>query len=104
LPAYLKGFDVALLPSVLNDYTRGMFPLKFFEYLGAGCPVVATALPALHGFRDVAHLAATPADFIAGVERALRGEGPTLASRVAVAREHTYERRTALMMELLEAR
>src|SRR5690606_8984533 len=36
LPAYLKGFDVAILPSPINAYTRGMFPMKFFEYLAAG--------------------------------------------------------------------
>jgi len=96
LPAYLKGFDVALLPS-------GMFPMKFFEYLAAGCPVVSTRLPALRAFRHVADLAGTPAEFVAAVERAVRGEGPPLAERLAVAREHTYERRTTRMMQLVEA-
>lgn len=104
LPAYLKGFDVALLPSVINGYTLGMFPMKFFEYLGAGCPVVATALPSLAEFGHVAALAASPAQFVAAVERTLRGEAPPLERRLEVAREHTYERRTARMMELLEAR
>lgn len=104
LPAYLKGFDVALLPSVINGYTLGMFPMKFFEYLGAGCPVVATALPSLAEFGHVAEMAVSPAQFVAAVERALRGEAPSLDRRLAVAREHTYERRTARMMELLEAR
>jgi hypothetical protein len=50
-----------------------MFPMKFFEYLAAGCPIVSTALPALRAY---AH----------------------------VAREHTYQRRTTRMLELLEAR
>jgi glycosyltransferase involved in cell wall biosynthesis len=104
LPAYLKGFDVAILPAAMNDYTRSMFPMKFFEYLAAGCPVVSTALPALRAFADVAYLAATHADFVVGVEKALRGNAPALATRLAVAREHTYERRTARMMDLLEAR
>ena len=104
LPHYLKGFAVAILPSARNDYTHGMFPMKFFEYLAAGCPVVATTLPALQAFGDIACLAETHGDFIAGVERAVQGEGPPLASRLAVAREHTYERRTGLMMQLVEAR
>jgi glycosyltransferase involved in cell wall biosynthesis len=103
LPAYLKGFDVAVLPSALNDYTSGMFPMKFFEYLAAGCPVVATALPALQAFGAVACLAETTVGFIAGVEKAVRGECSPLAARLAVAREHTYERRTGLMMQLVEA-
>jgi glycosyltransferase involved in cell wall biosynthesis len=104
LPAYLKGFDVALLPSVMNRYTRGMFPMKFFEYLGAGCPVVGTQLPALRAFRDVADLAGTPAEFVAAVERVAHGQAPPLEERLAVAREHTYERRTMRMMQLVEAR
>jgi glycosyltransferase involved in cell wall biosynthesis len=104
LPAYMKGFDAAILPCALNSYTRGMFPMKFFEYLAAGCPVVSTALPALRGFAHVACLAESTSEFVAGLERALRGQGPSLSARLAVAREHTYERRTARMMQLLEAR
>ena len=47
LPSYLRGFDLALLPCPMNAYTRSMFQMKFFEYLAAGLPVVATDLPAL---------------------------------------------------------
>jgi glycosyltransferase involved in cell wall biosynthesis len=104
LPAYLKGFDAAVLPSALNDYTRGMFPMKFFEYLAAGCPIVSTPLPALRAYTHVASFAATHDEFVAALEAALRGGGPTLDARLAVAREHTYERRTERMLELLEAR
>jgi glycosyltransferase involved in cell wall biosynthesis len=103
LPAYLKGFDVAMLPSARNEYTRSMFPMKFFEYLAAGCPVVSTDLPALGAFSSVAHLARDSDEFIASVARALRGDCAPLPDRLAAAREHTYERRTASMMALLEA-
>jgi glycosyltransferase involved in cell wall biosynthesis len=44
LPDYLKGIDVGLLPTLINDYTRSMFPMKYYEYLAAGVPVVATPL------------------------------------------------------------
>lgn len=33
LPDYLRGMDVALLPTLINDYTRAMFPMKYFEWL-----------------------------------------------------------------------
>jgi glycosyltransferase involved in cell wall biosynthesis len=45
LPDYLRGMQVGLLPSLINDYTRGMFPMKYFEFLASGLPVVSTPLP-----------------------------------------------------------
>lgn len=103
LPACLKAFDVAILPCVLNEYTRSMFPMKFFEYLAAGCPVVSTNLAALQPYRAVAYLADGHDDFIRGVEQVLRGESPPLEDRLAIAQEQTYERRTARMLALINA-
>ena len=103
LPAYLKGFDVAILPSMINEYTRGMFPMKFFEYLAAGRPVVSTRLHALQAYGHVACLAEDHDGFIAGVEAALRGDAPALEVRLDAARDQTYERRTARMMALIGA-
>ena len=45
LPAFCAGFDVAILPFVDDALTRAASPLKVREYLAAGVPVVATALP-----------------------------------------------------------
>ena len=50
LPAWLAHADVALLPLQENTYTQHMFPMKFFEYLAAGRPVVATRIPALRPY------------------------------------------------------
>ncbi len=104
LPNYLKGMDVAILPSNINDYTRSMFPMKFFEYLAAGRPVVATSLPALVDYHQAALFADTPADFAAAIARSLDGQGPALDRRLAAAREQTYEIRTEKMMVLVAAR
>ena len=99
LPAYLKGIDVAILPSALNDYTRSMFPMKFFEYLAAGRPVVATALPALAQHHHVASITDGPEAFEAALAAALAGQGPDLEARLAAAREQTYEIRTGRMLD-----
>ncbi len=71
LPGYLRGIDVALLPQLINDYTRAMFPLKYFEYLAAGCPVVATPLPALAEFTALHRQAIGPDSFIDTIASAL---------------------------------
>lgn len=104
LPRYLKAMDVAILPSNINDYTRSMFPMKFFEYLAAGRPVVATSLPALADYHHAARFADTPADFVAAIASSLDGTAPDLATRLTAARDQTYEIRTAKMMALVARR
>jgi glycosyltransferase involved in cell wall biosynthesis len=101
LPACMKGFDVAILPCMLNEYTRSMFPMKFFEYLAAGLPVVSTALHALQGHKDVACIANGHDEFIAGIEAALRNEVAPLERRLDLALDQTYERRTEKMLRLI---
>jgi UDP-galactopyranose mutase len=49
LPAYLSGWDAAIMPFARNDATRFISPTKTLEYLAAGKPVVSTAI------RDVVH-------------------------------------------------
>lgn len=104
LPAYLKGFDVAIQPNLINEYTSSMFPMKFFEYLAAGRPVVSTELPALDGYQDVASFVSDRDGFIAAIEGALRGEGPHLDARLEAARLQTYDRRTTKMLDIIERR
>ena len=102
LPSYLKGVDVAILPSALNEYTRSMFPMKFFEYLAAGCPVVSTDLDALRDFAHVAVIAKNDDEFVAAIDDTLAGQYPSLDLRIAAAREHSYEVRTSRMLRLLD--
>lgn len=71
LPDYLRGIDVALLPLLLNDHTCAVFPMKFFEYLAAGRPIVATRLPALADFSDYCRLTDGAAAFIAAATETL---------------------------------
>ncbi|WP_114647869.1 glycosyltransferase [Zhengella mangrovi] len=45
LPIHSAWFDVAIIPFVINDITLSTSPLKLFEYLAQGHPVVSTPLP-----------------------------------------------------------
>jgi glycosyltransferase involved in cell wall biosynthesis len=101
LPAYLKAFDVAILPSALNDYTKAMFPMKFFEYLAAGLPVVSTPLPALAEYGSVATFCGDSASFVEAIERDLRDPNANATSRQNAARENTYASRTKRMLDIL---
>ncbi len=100
LPSWLKGLDLGLLPLRQTPYTRAMFPMKFFEYLAAGLPVVATAIDALQPFGDLALLCPpTPEAFATAIAAALRGDGPGRPERLAGAAAHTYRGRTEAMLQ-----
>lgn len=98
LPAYLKGVQVAILANRVNDYTKSMFPMKFFEYLAAGRPVVSGPLNALEGYSDIALFASGVGDYVEAIEATLLGHTASLEQRLAIARENTYAARTAKMM------
>jgi len=72
LPQYLQAFDLALLPCPINDYTRSMFPMKFFEYIAAGLPVIATLLPALEEYGHLVRLCDSHTAFLEAVDIALQ--------------------------------
>ena len=93
LPEVLRGADVALVPYAINDLTRSVFPMKVYEYLAAGLPVVTTPLPALAEITGVVVAADAPAT-IAAVERALAEDGPAARrARSAAVREHSWDAR-----------
>lgn len=103
LPSYLSQVDVGLLPLRHNDYTRHMFPMKFFEYLAAGTPVVATAIPSLRAQADVAALCEPdPEEFQRAIALVLAGHVAPLQKRLERASQHTYRTRTSAMVSLLE--
>lgn len=101
LPAHLKGVDVAMIPATLNPYTESMFPMKFYEYLAAGKPVVCTDLPALREVADATYLAKGAADFVTGIEKALAGELDPDGLGERLARSNTYTTRTRAMLDIL---
>jgi UDP-galactopyranose mutase len=74
LPAYLAGWDVALLPFALNDATRFISPTKTPEYLAAGKPVVSTPIADVvrpYGDEGLVRIAATVDEFVAAVDASL---------------------------------
>ncbi|MBA2379818.1 MAG: glycosyltransferase [Blastocatellia bacterium] len=70
LPAYCKGFDVALNPFVLNELTLAANPLKVREYLAAGLMTVSTDIPEVHQLKDCL-VGTDHADFVEKIGAAL---------------------------------
>jgi glycosyltransferase involved in cell wall biosynthesis len=98
LPNYLKAFDVVVIPSPLNDYTRAMFPMKFFEYLAAGKVIVSTDLPSLKEFQSAFLLANTPKEMVTQIEYVLQGKVGYSPKMAALAQENTWTIRLQRML------
>jgi UDP-galactopyranose mutase len=90
LPAYLGGWDVALMPFAINDSTRFISPTKTPEYLAGGRPVVSTPIVDVvrhYGDLEAVKIAGTAEEFIAACGEALalsRVKGPWLKEVDAV--------------------
>jgi glycosyltransferase involved in cell wall biosynthesis len=97
---------VGLIPYALNDYTRGVSPLKCYEYLASGLAVVSTPLPEIALLAESSpHVTAVHADQIP--ERVLavldRPTDAEVADRVAAASDNGWEGRGRVLRELLRA-
>jgi UDP-galactopyranose mutase len=106
LPAYLAGWDVALLPFALNEATRFISPTKTPEYLAAGRPVVSTPIRDVvrpYGEEGIVRIADTVEDFAAAIEEAMREDGEERRRRVdAALTESSWDYTWADMAELVE--
>jgi glycosyltransferase involved in cell wall biosynthesis len=93
LPAVLRGADVGLIPYALNDLTTSIFPMKVYEYLAAGLPVVATPLPSLEGQEGI-EFADGADSMVASIEVALEERGSEArVRRSQLAEGHSWDQR-----------
>jgi len=94
MPEYLYHFDACILPFKLNPITEATDPVKLYEYLSGGKPVVSVALPELTPYRDCLYIAANEDDFVAKLDAALTEDDRELiARRREVAHQHTWQDR-----------
>jgi glycosyltransferase involved in cell wall biosynthesis len=114
LPAYLSGWDVALMPFAMNESTQFISPTKTPEYLSGGKPVVSTPVRDVvrtYGHLEGVHIAHDADGFVRCCELALeqsRGEGDWLAEAdlllSATSWETTQARMSGLIAEVLGER
>jgi len=113
LPAYLSGWDVALMPFAINESTEFISPTKTPEYLAGGKPVVSTPVTDVirhYGALEGVKIADGPDAFVAACEQALalKGGGSWMAEvdqmLSALSWDETFRRMDGLIAMAIEAR
>lgn len=99
---YIVALDVGLLPYELNVETENISPLKMYEYLAAGLPVVSTAIPAAVRHSGMVSVAGDIAEFEQACHQALTDECPRrLQDRLEFARQNTWDRRVEEVTDII---
>jgi len=101
LPDYLCRLDVGVIPSLLNEYTKSMFPMKYFEYLAGGVPVVSTPLEFTKTYNDGLLVAENPSGFEVAIEAQIKRGRLSKSESEKMVAENTWEGRQRKMMHII---
>jgi glycosyltransferase involved in cell wall biosynthesis len=104
LPEYLRGIAVGTLPNLINEYTRSMFPMKYYEYLAAGIPVVTTPLEFARRHGQGLEVGTNAQTFAQAIERQLARGRLTDAEALDFVGDNTWKHRTVKMLECIGVR
>jgi len=94
VPLYEKGFDLCLVLWQVNAWTRELQPIKIFEYLATGRPIVSMRLPELVDLAAAIRFADSTDDFLAACSSALEArESVAESGQLALAETYSWENR-----------
>ena len=111
LPGFLNAMTLNLVPYVLNEMTRYISPLKVYEYLAVGKPVVSVDLPEVRRLSDCVTVVPTAFGeanlraqaFANGIQHAMNSNTPKMErKRRKAAWRHTWDERVNIMWQAVE--
>jgi len=100
IPGVLSQFDVCILPNLLNEHTAGNDPLKFFDYLASGKPIVSTNTAGAEYLAGYIEIAYDKQQFLDKISECLRNPKQQ-NERVAFGRLNSWTNRFNDVRELV---
>ena len=101
LPDIMRAFDVCMVPHLVTPFTESLNPIKLWEYLAAGKPIVSTNVAGFRDYCDLFFVADNVDEFVLALSKALTADKATPTSRQAIAKQHSWERRLSDVVNLL---
>ncbi len=107
LTKYLYSFDVCTIPFKIIPLIEATNPVKFYEYISAGKPVVSTMLPELFEYQEVCYLAKDKDEFLVKIDEALKEKSQQnydglFQKRLQIAQENSWDNRVANLIKHLD--
>jgi glycosyltransferase involved in cell wall biosynthesis len=94
LPEYIGTFDACMTPHLVDEFTESLDPLKLYEYMSTGKPIVSTPCAGFRDVEDMISIASTADDFCQAIKRELQEpNGERSRRRVEWARQHSWRSR-----------
>lgn len=102
LPAYCAAFDAGLLPFVTDSMTKNVNPIKMYEYLAAGLPIVSTPMPEAMRFEGPIRIADSPQRFAEACDEVLASDFPKRRRQIsAVVESESWLSKVELLSEIV---
>ncbi len=101
VPAYVSYFDICLIPYKSNEYNEASFPLKFWEFMATGKPIIASGVPELAEYEPLISYADTVAEFSDSIENILATGTRKDSARSELASQHGWDNRALELKKLL---
>ncbi|MCQ6276844.1 glycosyltransferase [Bacillus sp. V3B] len=102
IPNYLHDSDVLLLPRTMDPYSLACDPLKLYEYLATGKPVVSTNHPSTKRFPDFVYTGGSSEEMAEGIKEALTRSTKTSQLQQKFSSSLSWETRIHTLLDLVD--
>ncbi len=101
LPDIMRAFDVCIVPHVVTEFTESLNPIKLWEYLAAGKPIVSTNVAGFRDFPELINVSDSYDGFLMNLDGAMKEDLSVASARQAVAHQHSWDKRIDQVVQIL---
>ncbi len=103
LPNYIKGFNTCVLPHKVDALTESMDPIKLYDYMATGKPIVATGISEALKFENIIKIANSKEEFLSSLDEicAKSNVEQNTSERITFAKNNSWMNRTDQLIDIL---
>ena len=103
VPELLAKYDVGIIPYIVNEVNKNIYPLKINEYLAVGVPVIMNAFADLPDFRNIVSVVTNKFDFVEKLKQETSTDSEDkIQKRIEFASKNSWEERAIEFGNIIE--